>query len=496
MNRSVFAIAASSFAASLVLTQLASPCRADAATDKTRAEARERFDRGLQLFNEGDNAGALAEFKRAHELVPNKIVVFNIAMVYAAMNRAVEAVDALDHLLADPASLDKDRLARAKATRAEQGRRVAHLKVVTSVPALIQIDGIDAARSPVPEPLRVTSGTHVVTAAAQGHLPTRKEVTVAGETTVEVKLDLVPSESQLAHLTIKTSVPGVEVLVDGQSVGRSPLPASLTLAPGKRVVETRRRGYEPGRQEIALGEGARGALNFDLDEAAVGAPEDFGRLALSVSESEPQITVDGRSRGVYRQGLRLPVGPHVLRVERAGFEPVTRTVEVASGVDTNTRVTLQPTADTRFAHVERTRSRRRWGWSTLAAGVVLAGASSVFTLRSAEDLDSSRKRLSMISASFDPGGRCDPGGAGPHALCKTEYTAAADKVSDDGLRRNLGLAGVAVGTAALAVGAYLLLTGENPDKYDAPESATKGLAWLPTGWVDSGSGGFAVAAAF
>lgn len=250
--------------------------------------------------DEGDNAGALAEFKRAYDLVPNKIVLFNIGMVYAAMNRPVEAVDALDQLLADPAALDADRAGRARHTREEQGHRVARLTVVTSAPAAIEIDGLEVGRTPLAQPLRVGGGAHVVAALALGHLPARKEVTIAGETSTELKLDLSPSESQMAHLTVKTSAPGIELVIDGQSVARTPVPASLTVAPGKHVVEARRRGYQTGRQEITLGDGASGELSFDMAEAADAAPPDMGRLVLTASESEPLVTVDGHPREIGR----------------------------------------------------------------------------------------------------------------------------------------------------------------------------------------------------
>ena len=91
----------------LVIVQLVPGARTVMATDdaQARAEARERFDRGLRLFEEGDNGGALAEFKRAHELVPNPLVLFNIGLVYAALGRPVEATDALDRVLRDAGRL-------------------------------------------------------------------------------------------------------------------------------------------------------------------------------------------------------------------------------------------------------------------------------------------------------------------------------------------------------------------------------------------------------
>src|SRR5262249_20671318 len=117
-----------------------------------KAEARDRFDRGLSLFNDGDNAGALAEFKRAYELVPNALVLYNIGLVYAQMGRPVEAVDTLDKLLANPGALNQEKLARAKKSRDDQAQRIAELSVVTNVPAAIQIDNIELGKTPLTAP--------------------------------------------------------------------------------------------------------------------------------------------------------------------------------------------------------------------------------------------------------------------------------------------------------------------------------------------------------
>jgi Tfp pilus assembly protein PilF len=60
-----------------------------------KVEAAARFDRGLTLFEEGDNAGALAEFRQAYAIFANPVVRYNIGLVFAAMNRPVDAADAL-----------------------------------------------------------------------------------------------------------------------------------------------------------------------------------------------------------------------------------------------------------------------------------------------------------------------------------------------------------------------------------------------------------------
>ena len=62
-----------------------SPIHAAPPSSNARSEAAERFDRGLKLFEAEDNAGALAEFRRAHELSPHVILLYNMGFVYAAM---------------------------------------------------------------------------------------------------------------------------------------------------------------------------------------------------------------------------------------------------------------------------------------------------------------------------------------------------------------------------------------------------------------------------
>src|SRR4051812_27015782 len=97
-----------------------------APADAAKAEARERFDRGLGLFEKGENAAALAEFKRAYELIPNPVVLYNMGLVYAAMNRPVEAADALERYLAHAGEkVPPQQRQHATKVRDEQATRVA-----------------------------------------------------------------------------------------------------------------------------------------------------------------------------------------------------------------------------------------------------------------------------------------------------------------------------------------------------------------------------------
>jgi len=458
-----------------------------AGADPVRTEARERYERGKQLYEEQDYKGALAEFTRAQQLIPSPVTLLNIARVYVALNRPVDAVVTLEKVLASPGSLKPDQIELATRTRDEQKKRVGRLGVTTNVAANLEVDGLPAGHTPLAEPLRVASGTHIVTALAAGFLPARKEVTIAGESTAELKFDLEPSDSKAAHLTVKTALPDAEVVVDGQVVGKTPLPSSLTLVPGQRTVELRRAGYVGSRKEITLGDGASGALAFDLEEDPASATEGWGYLVLSISESEAEVSVDGRSRGVYSKSLRLPPGAHLLRVERGGFEPVERIADVRPRAETTVRVTMQPTPDTRVSYVERTRRQKVWGWTTAGIGTAVAAAATAFVIVNNGKIEDAKKVRADVDASFAPKGPCDEMDTavmgGGHDACRARRADAYNKVNDLETRRTIGLVGIGVGAAGLVTGIVLLITNDNPHKYDRAETE---VALTPQGWIDRG----------
>jgi tetratricopeptide (TPR) repeat protein len=176
-----------------------------------KSEARSRFDGGLALFEEGNNAGALAEFQRAYELIPNPVVLFNIGLVYAAMNRPAYAAEALQKVVKEPAGLSPDIVARANQTLSQQLARIAEVAIECNVPATIEVDNVEAAKAPLAGPLKVAGGSHIIGAIAAGYTPQRKQITVAGGAKSSLKFDLTPMEGRLAHLSLKSKLPGADV---------------------------------------------------------------------------------------------------------------------------------------------------------------------------------------------------------------------------------------------------------------------------------------------
>jgi len=448
---------------------------------EAKAEARDRFDRGLRLFEQGDNASALAEFKRANDIMPNPLVLYNMGLVCAAMNRPVESVDALAAFLAQAGSGQREQRRHAEEVRQEQSGRIARLAVKTEVPATVEIDGVEVGHAPFAEPLRIASGAHVVGAQAPGYLPTRKEVTVAGQVTVIVVLNLLPAETRMAQLVVTSAPLGAEVWVNGDRVGTTPLPASVAVAPGSARVELRRNGYLRAERTVTLGDGARGDLAFALDEDPNAPSSSKGMLRLTASEPDVEVIVDGVPRKSAGAGVPLPEGPHELKVARPGFEPYQRIISVTAGGETPLALTLTPTPETRTRYEDSVRLHRVIGWTVLGAGAALTIAGGIYGVTKQPDVTDSRKYLNGILASEkDPKNLCYALGADYQARgCGPIKQDAQSRVDSAVLRRNLGFVGAGVGVLAVGVGTYVLLANGDADRYRKTTgvSISGGVLW-------------------
>jgi hypothetical protein len=478
------------FGSALFGSLLAAPSLSAQTSETARNEARERFDRGLRLFNQGDAAGALAEFLRANELSPHPLVLYNVALVYEALAKPVQAVDTAERVLSQPGNLSTDRVAKLQSLRTEQAARIGTLELVVNAPgAAVDLDGEAVGTTPLSGPVRLATGSHLLSVISRDHLPVRRTLLVASGAKLVETINLEPLNGRLAHLTLVTRVPDAQVLVDGQPAGLTPLPASLALAPGTRQIELVRAGYQTARQSVQVGEGSSGTLALD----PVLAPETLGSaggtLALSISEKDSVIFVDGQPRGAYAGAFRLPAGRHRLRVERAGFFGFERDVLIPKGSRADVTVELEPTPEWRADYVSSARSRRTWGYITGGAGAVLALGGTGFLIWNAGQKSEKEEAFDALIYESEPGSerRCDPMSTAD-ASCQVEREIALQELDDARSRDVYGWIGVGVGAAALGLGVVLVVTGNDPNRYEPrPESDVFGRLRLePVGYAGPG----------
>lgn len=251
-------VRARTFVVGVVLVAFfATPARAEdpppAAVKDARAEARERFEKGVGLFEEGAWDAALAEFLESRRLFPTRVATNDAALCLRRLGRNDEALAMFEALLAEfPTAPDRPAVERQIA----QLRASVGSITIRSDDAGASVTVDDRARGAVPlaGPLRVSAGSHVVRVHKEGFLPHEARVEVAGGATVDLPLRLV-ALTQVGRLRVaESSGASLDVVVDGSVVGTTPWEGAL--APGGHVVFLRGegdRGTEPARADVPLG---------------------------------------------------------------------------------------------------------------------------------------------------------------------------------------------------------------------------------------------------
>jgi hypothetical protein len=437
-----------------------------------KAEASERFQRGLSLFEAGNLNAALVEFERAYEVVPHPSVLFNIGLVNVALERPAEAERALETLVAAPGTLSTDRLIKAKDTLAEVKKRIGQIELTTIAGAQIELDGVVVGTTPLKAPLRVATGTHVLGALAPGHAPLRKSVSVTSGQTSTITLEPPVIEGRLAHLALRTGLPGASLFVDGELVAKTPIATTLTFLPGTHELTLRREGYLDAKTRIALSEGATGEIELEPEEDTVFVKTRGGDLGLTLSEPSTTITVDGKVRGAYVTPIRLSPGPHRLLVECAGFRPLERDVVITEGKLTELSLTLEPTPEMRVQHAEQANTERLVGLVTGGVGLAILGGSAGFLGWNAGN---KADQQALFDDLFD---RCVTGTEVPE-VCET-LSEREDDVNQALTLDVVGGIGIGAGAATLVTGLVMFLVADDPDKYESQPTESLGdLALRP-----------------
>jgi hypothetical protein len=96
-------------------------------------------------------------------------------------------------------------------------------------------------------------------------------------------------EAGLAPLVLEVTRDGATVLIDGDTVGASPLVAPVWVEPGAYVVEARQDGFVPARAEVTAEAGRPATIRLDLALAAPPAGDAAG-LPVAAAPDEEEWT--------------------------------------------------------------------------------------------------------------------------------------------------------------------------------------------------------------
>jgi hypothetical protein len=156
------------------------------ATPEATRDAGKHFQRGVALFNEADYAGALAEFKKAHELSPNPAVLFNIGQTHFQLRAYATALQVFERYLAESGPSAEHRV-DAEANVETLRARVGKIDLVAPDGTEVTVDDEVAGKTPLP-PIMAAVGRRKITVFKDGNQQVRFAEVSAGETVrVEIK---------------------------------------------------------------------------------------------------------------------------------------------------------------------------------------------------------------------------------------------------------------------------------------------------------------------
>ena len=170
----------------LVLALVAAPARA---SDNASREAAKHFQRGVDLYNDGDFRGALVEFKKAYSVWPRANVLYDIGQTEYQLLDYAGALKTMERYLAETGPNAQHRGEVESTVEVLGGRSAAHLTTDGGA-CDVTVDDQPVGTTPLDAPLLVSVGPRTLAVHCAGDRAAIKRLEiVAGETAhVELKM--------------------------------------------------------------------------------------------------------------------------------------------------------------------------------------------------------------------------------------------------------------------------------------------------------------------
>jgi tetratricopeptide (TPR) repeat protein len=178
-------------------------------------EAGKHFGRGVSLYDEADYRAALVEFRRAYEIAPNAVVLYNIGETYYQLQNYASALTALERYLAESPATAEHR-AEVQKTLEILRSRVGKVAITTNVPGCeVTVDDEFVGKTPLAQPVPVSIGRRKITAMRSGLPPDTRFVEVAAGDTAAITLTL--EEPKAIEAPVSKPLPDVAEEPPGSS---------------------------------------------------------------------------------------------------------------------------------------------------------------------------------------------------------------------------------------------------------------------------------------
>jgi formylglycine-generating enzyme required for sulfatase activity len=196
--------------------------------------------------------------------------------------------------------------------------------------AEVRVDDASIGITPIAA-TRVPAGPHEIAILHPRYKPHRQTLDVEGREILQrIEVELVPN---WAVVTLDSDPPEAAIFIDDVESGTTP--AAIEIVEGSRAVRLKRPGFKSWQTRFDVVAGQDQVLPRARLEPA------DALLALRTEPAGVGVTVNGRYAGTTPVELSLsPNQEHRIRLARAGFETVVRSVRLATGEERSLAVTL------------------------------------------------------------------------------------------------------------------------------------------------------------
>lgn len=158
------------------------------------AEARARYRRGMDLFEEGNLPAALVELRRSYSLSREFRVLYNVAQVCFRLGDYVCSLESFDTYLAQGgSSLAPERVDDVRGYIDRLRPRIGYLAVIVEAGAEVTIDHVPRGKTPILSEIALAAGPHEMTVVKRGKVPVTRSFDVPGMSHHEERVTLVDS---------------------------------------------------------------------------------------------------------------------------------------------------------------------------------------------------------------------------------------------------------------------------------------------------------------
>jgi len=174
-----------------------------------KSQASEHFDRGVELYQEGNLDAALVELERAYELSPDYRLLYNIAQVQAERHEYVAAIDLFERYLDEGrGELSAERQGKVEGELESLKKRVAVVAVEVNVPgATISLNDVEVGKSPLDEAILVNAGMSRLRIEKEGYVTQTRTLQVAGQDRPKLNFELERETDSTPQMSAADSEP-------------------------------------------------------------------------------------------------------------------------------------------------------------------------------------------------------------------------------------------------------------------------------------------------